>query len=459
MKSTPPFDPTRRKFVQSCCAAVGTTGLLSALAQLRAIGAVAADASAGSGDYKALVCLFLNGGNDANNVIIPTDATDYAAYAKSRGVLAIPSNSLLSIGLKNYSDGRSYGLHPSLTEVQSLYNQGNLAFVTNVGTLLRPTTLADFQAGIALPPQLFSHSDQQVQWQSSVPDQPFLTGWGGRLADAVEAMNSNNTVSMSISVAGTNSFQVGRTVSQLAVSPAGATVLSGYGSSGNYQVRYNAMKALSDQAQPDLLTTAFGGAFDGSIAASEQLKSVLGTGHTFQTVFPGSTIGQQLKTVAQLIAAAPQLGLTRQIFFTQLYGWDMHGSQLSAHGPLLAELSAALQSFYNATVELSLADQVTTFTASDFGRTYTTNGQGTDHGWGNHQLVMGGAVKGGDLYGQMPSLQLGGPDDVGRGRWIPNVSVDQYSSTIAQWFGVSAANLPVVLPNLSRFSVGNVAFL
>lgn len=458
MKSDPSFDPTRRHFLQSCCAAVGTTGLLSALAQLRAIGAVAADATAGS-DYKALVCLFLNGGNDANNVIIPTSAADYAAYAQNRGVLAIPSNSLLPIGLKNYSDGRTYGLHPNLPEVQSLYNQGNLAFVTNVGTLLRPTTLADFQAGIALPPQLFSHSDQQVQWQSSVPDQPFLTGWGGRLADAVEAMNSNNSVSMSISVAGTNSFQVGRTVSQLAVSPSGATVLSGYQSGGNYKVRYNAMKALAAQSQPDLLTTAFGGAFSGSVAASEQLKSVLGTGYTFQTVFPSTAIGQQLQTVAQLIAAAPQLGLTRQIFFTQLYGWDMHGSQLSAHGPLLAELSAGLQAFYNSTVELGLANQVTTFTASDFGRTYTTNGLGTDHGWGNHQLVMGGAVKGGDLYGQMPSLKLGGPDDVGRGRWIPNVSVDQYSGPIAQWFGVSPTNLPIVLPNLGRFGAGNTGFL
>lgn len=459
MKKPPSIDLSRRSFLRrACCAAVGSTGMLSALAQLRAIGAVGADASAGNG-YKALVCLFLNGGNDGNNVIIPTSTPDYALYAQNRGVLAIPQASVLPITLRNYSDGRSYGLHPSLPEVQGLYEQGNLAFVANVGTLVQPTTLADYQSGTALPPQLFSHSDQQVQWQSSVPDQPFTTGWGGRLADAVQAMNSNNTVSMSISVAGTNSFQVGNAVAQLAVNPAGSSILAGYQSGGNYGTRYSAMKTVAGAVQSDLLTTAYGGAFQSSVASSEALAAALGSVPALSTTFPSTSMGQQLQMVAQLISAAPTLGLSRQVFFCQLYGWDMHGSQLEAHGPLLAELSQALSAFYAATVELNVANAVTTFTASDFGRTYTSNGDGTDHGWGNHQLVMGGAVQGGDLYGAMPSLQIGGPDDVGRGRWIPAVSVDEYSAAMAQWFGVSPTNLPTVLPNFSRFGGGNLAFL
>ena len=228
----PSFDPTRRSFLrQACCAAVGATGMLSTLSQLRLIGASAADSLAASpdatGDYKALVCLFLQGGNDSNNVIVPYDTAGYNAYAAARTILALPQSQLLPIAPSRYSDGRSWSLHPSLPELQNLFGSGKLAILGNTGTLVQPTTLAQYKSGANLPPQLFSHIDQQTQWQSSVPDKPFTTGWGGRLADLVNAMNTNNQISMSISLTGNNSFQVGQTVSQYAVSPNGAVVLTG----------------------------------------------------------------------------------------------------------------------------------------------------------------------------------------------------------------------------------------
>ena len=430
------------------------------IAQLRAIGAVAGDAAASSGSgYKALVCLFMNGGNDGNNVIIPSDTSDYATYAQSRGVLAVPQSQLLGIGTKQYNDGRSYGLHPALPEVQSLYNQGRIAFLANVGTLVQPTTLTQYQSGVGLPPQLFSHSDQQVQWQSSVPDQPFHSGWGGRVADAVAAMNSNQQISMSISLDGANLFQVGNAVNQVSVNPSGVATLAGYQSAGNYGTRYNSLKSLLSQPQADLFGTAFATAASGTIADSEVIAAALAGAPTLQTVFPSSDIATQLQMGARMISAAPALGLTRQVFFCQLYGWDFHAAQMETHSQLLAEISAALSAFDSATQELGVRNAVTTFTASDFGRTYNSNGTGTDHGWGSHHLIMGGAVNGGDIYGTMPSLVLGGNDDTGRGRWLPSTSVDEYAATLATGFGVSASNLATVLPNLGRFGTPNLGFV
>jgi len=460
MKSPPPFDPTRRTFFrQACCAAVGATGMLSTLAQLRLIGAMAADASPTS--YKALVCLFLQGGNDANNLIIPSDTSDYNAYAAARTILAVPQSQLLPIGPLTYSDGRAWGLHPSLPEVQTLFGQRKLALLANVGTLVQPTTLAQYNAGANLPPQLFSHIDQQTQWQSSVPDQPFTTGWGGRLADLVNAMNTNNQISMSISLTGNNSFQVGNTVAQYAVSPNGAVILNGSNSGPTSQngIRYKAQTDLLSIQEASLFQTAFAGITNNSINDSQVLSSALSNAVTLKTVFPASTIGAQLNMIASLISAGPALGLQRQIFFAQLGGWDLHANQVADHGPLLAEISAALNAFYSATVELGVANQVTTFTASDFSRTLNTNGTGSDHGWGSHTMIMGGAVNGGDLYGRMPSLVIGGPDDTGRGRWVPSTSVDQYSATLASWFGVSPASLSTVLPNIGRFAQPNLGFM
>jgi uncharacterized protein (DUF1501 family) len=372
------------------------------------------------------------------------------------------------------SDGRSYALHPAVTDLSKLFGSGKAALLANVGTLVVPTTLAQYNASsVPLPPQLFSHSDQQVQWQSSVPDKPVTTGWGGRLADLVNAFNSNNKISMSISLAGTNFFQVGSTVTQYAVTTGGASTFAGT-TGGNNPIRYQAQKDLFAQSQPGLFDTAFAGISGSSIANADFLNTTLAGAPALQTVFPNTTpqdpaynyASAQLKMVARLISAAPSLGLKRQIFFVQLGGWDTHASQLDpsnvdtgTHATLLGNISEAMNAFYNATVELGIVNQVTTFTASDFGRTFTSNGDGSDHGWGNHQIILGGAVKGGDVYGRMPSLAIGGPDDTGRGRWIPSTSVDEYAATLATWYGVSATDLPTVLPNIGRFAKPNLGFI
>ena len=467
-------DLSRRQFLGSaCCAAVGSTGLLSSLASLRLMGAAASPgnipstAAAVAGDYKALVCLFLNGGNDANNLIVPT-GSDYAAYAAARSNLALPQTGLLPISPKT-SDGRTWALHAAVPELRNHFAAGRAAILANVGTLVYPTTKAQYNAStVPLPRQLFSHSDQQVQWQNSVPDKPSATGWGGRLADLVDSFNSNHEISMSISLAGINYFQVGGKVSQYAVTSSGAVNFSGLtaNTASIDGVRYAMQRDLFAQSQPGLFDTAFSGITRDAISSAELLNTTLARSPNVATAFPNTSAGNQLKMVARLIAASPNLGLKRQVFFVQLGGWDTHAAQLvnatptsGAHADLLRQTSQAVDAFYNATVELGIANQVTTFTSSDFGRTYRSNGDGSDHGWGNHQLIVGGAVKGTEIYGQMPTLTVNGPDDTAQGRWIPTTSVDEYAATLATWFGVSATDLSIVLPNIGRFAKPNVGFM
>ena len=471
--------PTRREFIGSaCCAAVGYTGLLSALGSLRLMAAAAspgngpqtpARAGAVAGDYKALVCLFLNGGNDANNMIVPTGG-DYAAYRTARTNLALSQDGLLAISPRT-TDGRTWGLHPAMTDVQRLFASGRAAFLANVGTLVYPTTKAQYNArSVPLPPQLFSHSDQQVQWQHSVPDKPTQTGWGGRIADLLSAMNASDRISMSISVAGKNTFQVGNKIAQYAIGTGGAGTLAGNTSTVNPTnldgIRFRAQKDIFAQSQPNLIETAFGTTSGDAIVSADLLNTILASSPVVNTPFPSTAAGNQLRMVARLIAASTSLGLRRQVFFVQLGGWDTHAAQINltnanndTHANLLRQVSEAVSAFNNAMNEHGAADQVTLFTASDFGRTYRSNGDGSDHGWGNHQFIVGGAVKGGDIYGRMPTLTVNGPDDTGLGRWIPTTSVDEYAATLATWFGVSRSDLPVVLPNIGRFAKSDLGFL
>lgn len=459
--------PTRRKFLGQCCATVGTTGLASALTQLRVIAAVAGDsldrprAAAVAPDYKALVCLYLSGGNDATNALIPGDPAGYAAYARVRADVAVPQSSLLPITPRKFSDGRSWGLHGAMPELRELFASGKLAVLANVGSLARPITLADYKAGRGLPQQLFSHADQTLQWQSSIADRPAQTGWGGRLADLVDAQNSNSQLSMLVTLGGINSFQRASTVLQFSTGAAGVpNLLMGPDSPVGVRGRiYNARDRILAAGYPNLHSAAHAAVTKKALEDQALLSSVLPDAPAINAVFPNTSTAANLKMVARLISVASTLGLKRQIFFVQLYGFDFHNEQVAGHGPLLAELSGAMKSFYDATVELGVANQVTTFTASDFGRTYVPNARGTDHGWGNHQFIMGGAVQGGDIYGQMMSLAVGGNDDTGRGCWIPTTSVDEYSATLATWFGVSATDLPVVLPNIGRFAKPNLGFL
>lgn len=470
---------SRRRFIGQSCAAVGLTGMASTLATLRATVA-AADIPSGTSkpptagavpsDYKALVCIFLSGGNDASNLIIPRDS-GYAAYQSARSALALPQSSLLPITPRT-SDGRAWGLHPSLTELHELFGAGRVALLANVGTLVEPTTKAQYTArSVRLPPQLFSHNDQQVQWQSSVPDQPFRTGWGGRVADLVNSLNTNSQASMSVTLNGFNNLQVGTDVVQLAVQPAsnaspkGGPVVFTNTSGTNNSARYAAQKDMFKGANANLFASAFGELSTDAIGTSELLGSVLASASTLNTTFPSTNLGNQLKSIAYLISIASSLNLRRQVFFARLGGWDTHADQVDAntavgaHANLFQQVSQAMKAFYDATAELGCADRVTTFTASDFGRTYSSNGDGTDHGWGSHHFIMGGAVNGGDIYGRMPTLTIGGPDDTAQGRWIPTTSVDEYSATLARWFGVSATNLSIAFPNIGRFANPNLGFV
>ena len=472
-------DLSRRKFIGACCASVGATGMLSALAQLRLIGAVANPdngtlttpgiAAAPQPDFKALVCLFLAGGNDANNLLVPTDATTYAAYAAGRGVLSLPQNSLLPITPKT-SDGRAWGLHPAMPELKSLFDQGKFALLANVGTLAYPTTQAQYNArSVPLPLQLFSHSDQQVEWMSSVPDRAFTSGWGGRLADLTNAFNTNPRVSMSMTLNGQNSFQVGKNIAQYAVGTGGAIALTGTGTGTSVNgLRTAAMNDALAAQNANLFETAFAGMTTNAVTNSALLSSVITGASPFATQFANlnSSLAQQLHMVARLINAQSQLSLKRQVFFVRTGGFDLHDNQVvigntvsGAHANLFRDISLSLNAFYNALSSVGAQNQVTTFSASDFGRTYNTNGDGSDHGWGSHHFVLGGAVNGGDIYGRMPTFAINGPDDTGRGRWIPTTSVDEFSATLAKWFGVSATDLPVVLPNIGRFAKPDLGFM
>ena len=475
----PTPDLSRRKFLGACCASVGATGLLSTLAQLRLMGAVASPdngpvspprAGAPQPDYKALVCLFLAGGNDANNLVIPTDAATYAAYAAGRGALALPQNAVLPITPRT-NDGRKWGIHPAMTELRNLFNSGQFAVLANVGTLAYPMTKAQYTSGsVPRPSQLFSHNDQQVEWQSSIADKPFVTGWGGRLADLTNAFNANNRISMSITLNGQNSFQVGKSIDQYAVGTGGAIALTGTGTGTSVNgLRTAALNDALAMQNGNLFETAFGGVTTGALGASSLVSSVITGASPFTALFNAannSGLAQQLHMVARLVNAQQSLNLKRQIFFVRVGGFDLHDNQVTAgattsgaHANLLRDISLSLNAFNNALTQIGAQNQVTTFTSSDFGRTYNTNGDGSDHGWGSHHFLMGGAVQGGDIYGKMPTFAIDGPDDTGRGRWIPTTSVDQYAGTLAKWFGVSATDMPVVLPNLGRFASSDLGFM
>ena len=447
---------TRRNFIrQTACAALGAAGVINTIWDLRRLGAATPPGS----DYKALVCLFLYGGNDANNVLIPRDSSGYATYSAARASLALPQNSLLPINVLN-SPGHQFGFHPSMPELQQLFNQNKLAMVTNVGTLVAPLTRNEYLNGTAaVPPQLFSHTDQAVQWQTSVPDQESRTGWGGRAADLLHSLNGNSQVSMSISIAGTNTFEVGNTVLPYLISAWGSLGLDGFDGSANSNLRLQAFKQMMSLPRNNLIAQAYADTFSRAIAANEVLTAALANIPPLTTVFPDNYLGDQLKMIAKLISARSGLGMNRQIFFCAADGYDTHGDQLGAQAQLLTELSQAMSAFYAATVELGVSQQVTTFTASDFGRTFAANDSGTDHGWGSHQFVLGGAVQGGKLYGTFPTLAVDGPDDTEDGRWIPTTSVDEFSATLATWFGVSNTDLVTVLPNIGRFAHPNLGFL
>jgi len=414
-------------------------------------------------DYKALVCIFLYGGNDTNNTVVPID--DYASYAAVRG------NSNVGLGVNDLarivpaSPGRAYGLHPELAPLAPLFTAGKMAVVCNLGTLAGPLTRAQYRNGTAKAPRnLFSHSDQQLQWQGLVPNALANTGWGGRLADATVAGNSLLGIPGVLSVSGDALFTIGRTSIPLALPGDGGNGLSGDFDSPDGQIRYAALQKLLTVDRDSTLVQKAGDVMALALKSAKAINDAVGTvpaavQNAFQGVY--SDLAAQLSRVATLIAAKDVLGVNRHIFFCSMGGYDTHSNQRNDQGDRLSELGPAMAAFQKAMDGIGQAPQVTAFTMSDFSRTFRVNANdGTDHAWGSHQFVLGGAVKGGTFYGTFPTLVLDGPDDAGtEGQWIPTTSLDQFGGTLARWFGVPAAGLADIFPNIGAFSTPDLGFL
>ena len=449
----------RREFLkQLAYASIATTGL-GAISDLRRIAAAAGPAAKVGADYKALVYVFMFGGNDANNMVIPVSAGEFAQYTAGRGAVRLNQANLLPITITN-TPGRDFALHPAMAGMRDLVNLGKGAVVANVGPLLAPTTQAQFNArSVPLPLSLFSHSDQQSQWQSSVSDSPPLNGWGGRIADIMKDLNGTNTTSTCVSVNGNNLFENGNTITSYKVSSNNAFGISFYKGAGATDPMSAAMNEVLAASRANIMEQAWLDVTNRSITNQSVLAAAL-TNANVTTVFPNTGLGNQMKMIARLIAARTALGLTRQVFFCSIGGFDTHGDeQLGRQNELLGEISGAIKAFYDATVEMQVANQVTTFTGSDFNRNFPSNGKGTDHAWGSHHFVVGGAVQGGRVFGTFPTIVVGGPDDAGQGRWIPTTSVDQYAATLATWFGVAPTDLATIFPKLSRFATPNLGFV
>lgn len=472
---------SRRAFIKNTGCALSAAAMLSTLDQLSVVQASVQDQSTIASDYKALVCIFLFGGNDCNNTIIPLDS-EYNSYAQVRSgsTLAIPQSALIPLPNSTGGGGRPFGMHPNLSPelatpsalkgLLDIWNAQKLAIQFNVGNLIQPITKAQYQANIGRPYQLFSHSDQQTQQQTVVSNAVGQTGWGGRTADLTGALNGSVPLPMGVSVAGTSLFTTGQSTRQLAIAPAPTPVSqvlvlnSSGGTASDKTARQGSYSQLLTMDLSKLLIKT----------ASETTSQALLTSAALSTdpvvgPFPNTSLGNQLKQVAKLIKLKDTLGMKRQIFFCSMGGYDTHTNQTSAtfggnQGNNFVQLSQAMRAFYDEMVAQGVSDEVTTFTQSDFGRTLQPSGTGTavgsDHAWGSHSFVMGGSVVGRAFYGTYPVLSLGGPDDTdSRGRWIPTTSTDQYAATLASWFGLAGADIAKVFPNLYRFSPGNLAFL
>ena len=471
---------SRRRFLkQASCAALGSTGVLSTLFNLRMANIASAQTSIDN-DYKALVCLFLAGGNDSYNMLVPTEASEYANYQAVRGSVALPTtgdDALLPINALD-TNGRSFAIHPAMPELQALFNSGNVAFVSNVGTLVEPTTMAQFKSGsVSLPRALFSHNDQITQWQTVMPQIASPTGWTGRIADVLTDPAQPQSISMNISLAGNNIMQVGATTTHYSISSDGAVSLDGKHANANSDrfFRYSLVAGADEDDVTSLIGQSYQNLFERTYL--EQIKQTvemdrlfadsyataagLADYSAFDPYLGDADVGddelmQELQSVAQMIAARDLLGAKRQVFMIVVGGWDHHDELLGTQHVLLGYLSRAMKAFWDTLGNMGMQDNVLTFTSSDFGRTLRTNGRGTDHAWGGNHMIMGGApLNGQRVHGTYPEpsdYALAQGLDVGsNGRMLPTTSVDQYVAEMALWLGVDYGNLEAVLPNITNF--------
>lgn len=438
----------RRDFLRHA-GAIGGACLFSQLGTLRALAAPA-------DDYKALVCVFLAGGNDSNNTVVPLDAGGYSNYSKARGVLTLAKDKLAKLSLPDGS--APYGLHPSLDDLLPVWNAGQLALLFNVGPLVRPITVAEYRSGTSADvriPGLFSHADQVRQWQTAMAGQSAMTGWGGRLMDAMTA--GAGGMPGLISVAGSSRFGIGAKAQAMVAPTSGLLELRGDDGSPAGQARLAAWRQMLAVDKGSQLVAAAQEVNAFALENRGYINDALSAASpATKRAFAGLTSGiaAQLATVSKLIEQRGAHATRRQVFYVSLGGFDLHSQQLSKHASALRGLGAALAAFNKAMNDMGAASQVTTFTHSEFSRTLHVNTKGgTDHAWGAHHFIMGGAVAGRAFHGRFPDLRLAGPDDADRlGRWVPTTSVDQFAATLADWFGVRSQHLPAVLPNLVNFT-------
>ena len=409
-------------------------------------------------DYKALVCVFLFGGNDSFNMLVPRSDAEYNVYAQSRQNLAIEQNRLLPITPASAGDV-DYGLHFEMGGIRDLFDQGRAAFVANVGPLVEPTTLADYlNQSVALPPQLFSHNDQQDQWHSLKGNTQSKTGWAGRVADLIRTNVVDQQVATNASLFGSTLYQSADETIAYVMGPQGPIPFDGFGDASPFLEQRLAFERILAANYESVYERAFAEIQQRATASADLVSNAIADAPARNTIFPATQLGNQLRTVARLIDVRADLDMQRQIFFVATGGFDSHDNQVADQPGLLGGISEAISAFYAATVEMGVADSVTTFTQSDFGRTLTSNGDGSDHAWGGVQMVIGDAVLG-DMYGTYPLLEIGGADDVGGGRMIPTTSADQYAATLARWFGVEDADLGMVAPNLDNFVTRDLGFM
>ena len=447
---------TRRELLRMGAQSLGFLAAGGCLGRFSRLYAAASETN----DYRALVCIFMLGGNDGNNLIVPikTEKQSYSDYIRVRGTIAgLPQNSLGVIATANGKE--MYGLHARLDRLRDLYSRGKLAVVANVGTLVRPISREQYQQGAAVPLNLFSHSDQQQQWQmASMPGAPH-NGWAGRAADLVSIRSAPSRFPIGVSTAGNSLFLTGELPEvsiingQLGLDGSDGSIAENARDAAFQQiVKFPTGMALIQKANQ---VTADG------LNAAKELNGALSAGSSLKTPFPSTSLGKQLQQVARVMNVRKELGAQRQIFYVAIGDFDTHTDSMRRQDVLLADMAASMSAFYDATVEMQIERQVVTFTESEFGRTLQpSSGAGTDHAWGSHHLVMGGAVKAADVYGAFPVLALQGPEDVtGRGVWVPTISLDQYGATLASWFGVADDSLTKVFPNLGNFSPRKLAFV
>ncbi|MBU6302407.1 MAG: DUF1501 domain-containing protein [Verrucomicrobia bacterium] len=446
---------SRRHFLSRVRGGAASLPVLNTIVNLRLAGSLAA-AEPASGEYRALVCVFLPGGIDSFNLLVPRGGAEYTEYRTIRQDLALPQASLLPI-TPDVSPGLDLGLHPGMSGIQTLFGEGKAACVANVGTLIEPVTKQQVNdASRALPLGLFSHSDQIEQWQTSIPNARSARGWAGRAADLLRDLNGQQDVSMNISLSGTNLWQSGDSTVEYAIGPEGAEELQGYDpeSTDPWSLTPKRTVAIGEQlglTYDHLLQQAFQTKRVKAIGAYGLFNSATDVTLPGSVVWPAGDFSGKLQMIAKAIAGRGALGQKRQTFFVQYGGWDHHDEVLTNMAGQVAGLSAGLLAFQRCLEALGVGDQVTLFTASDFARTLTSNGAGSDHAWGGNAFVMGGAVRGNRIYGAFPPLYADNPYDVGRGRLIPTTSVDSYFAELALWLGVSRTNLPLVLPNVASF--------